>query len=399
VSLVSSSDQVGSEVDADEHAVLERAREISRDVLLANAPQYDETAQFPRANFDVMHEAGFIGCVVPKEYGGLGLRPPAYAEFLKILAKGCAATAGSFHMHNSVMVFLDMLATEEQKAHYYAEAVTHGHLFGSWGAEPGTSWAGKIALNTNFKQTDDGYTINGAKYFCSLGDGATYGLLYAVPAERAQEANIEDVLFFILAVDQPGVEIRDEWDPLGMRATVSKPVIMSDCVVPELGRVGQPGDVLRLPTEFYALGYSAFYQGIAEAAYDWALHHAKTRTVMPSNQPIGKFERIQRKIGSMSLRVHAGALAVQDAARRITSSDRSVAVATAMKAKAITTEVVLDVTGTAIEVAGGPGVIRGMLPERLMRDGRTAVLMVPAYDQCVETIARNELGYGVKEVQ
>ena len=377
-----------------------RAREIAQEVLAPNARRHDEAAVFPRENFDALHADGFIGVVVPRRYGGHELSPLAYSQFLKELAKGCASTAGSFHMHNASMRFIDALGTEEQKEHYFREAVEKGALFGSWGAEPTTSWAGKIALNTAFEEAEDGYRVTGAKYFCSLGDGASYGLLYAVPKDKAQQANIDDVQFFLADVAAPGVEIRDEWDPLGMRATVSKPLILDGAFVPELGRLGEPGGIKRIPTEFYSLGYASFYQGIAEAAYDWAIHHAKTRTIKPSNKPIGHFDRIQRKIGDMALSVHTGALAVEHAGRTMGSPSAGghAVLGSALRAKAITTTVALSVTSLAVEVAGGPGVIRGMPTERYYRDARTAVLMVPGYDQCVETIAKNELGFDTREL-
>jgi alkylation response protein AidB-like acyl-CoA dehydrogenase len=385
------------DLDDDERAVVELAREVSADVLAKNAARYDREAVFPAENFDALRAAGLVSVVVPKQYGGHALTPLAYSVFLKTLARGCPSTAGSFHMHNAVMRFLDVLGSEAEKAHWYAEAVA-GHLFGSWGAEPMTSWAGTIALNTAYVDAPGGYSINGAKYFCSLGEGATYGMLYAVAADKAAEANIDDVQFFIVDTRGDGVTIKDEWDTLGMRATVSKPVILENAFVPDIGRIGGPGGIRHIPSEFYALGYATFYQGIAEAAYAWALHHAKTRTTKPLNEPIGKFDRIQRKIGAMALSVHQGALAVEHAARRVGRPDQYGSLLAAMKAKAIATTTALDVTNLAIEVAGGPGALRAMPIERLFRDARTAVLMVPAYDQAVETIAQNELGYATREL-
>jgi alkylation response protein AidB-like acyl-CoA dehydrogenase len=386
------------ELEPYERAVVLKAREISAEVLAQNAARYDAEAIFPAENFEALRAEGMTGVVVPKQYGGLGLGALAYSHFLRALARGCASTAGSFHMHNAVMRFLGVLGTDEQKEHYYAEAVK-GHLFGSWGAEPTTSWAGTIALNTGYDDVDGGFQVNGSKYFCSLGDGASYGLLYAVRSAKVNGANLGDVQFFMANTDNPGVEIVDQWDPLGMRCTVSKPVLLKNCVLPTIARIGEPGGIRRIPSEFYALGYASFYQGIAEAAYAWALHHAQTRTTKPSNEPIGKFDRIQRKIGAMALSVHQGALAIEHAGRCMdrgaTPGDTLNAT---LKAKAIATTTALEVTNRAIEVAGGPGVLRGAPPERYLRDARTGTLMVPAYDQCVETISKNELGYSDREL-
>jgi alkylation response protein AidB-like acyl-CoA dehydrogenase len=382
-----------------ERAAIGKAEELSAEVLAKHAQRHDEEASFPTEGFDALRGEGLTGVTVPERHGGLDLRPPAYSLFLRTLARGCASTAGSFHMHNSAMRFLEILGDEEQHRHYFAEAVA-GRLFGSWGAEPATSWAGTIALNTGYEEVDGGYRINGAKYFCSLGEGASYGLLYAVPAASAQQANIDDVEYFVVEVESDGVEIVDDWDPLGLRATVSKPVVLKDCVVPAIARVGGPGGVHRVPTEFYGLGYASFYVGIAEAAYAWAVEYAQTRTTKPLNQPIGTYDRIQRKIGTMALDLHAAVLAVEHAARYMAweGADRFRTIVETMKAKAIATTSALSVTSLAIEVAGGPGALRGLPAERYYRDARTATLMVPAYDQSLETIAKNELGFAEREI-
>jgi alkylation response protein AidB-like acyl-CoA dehydrogenase len=393
----------GSGLTARDRELIERARELARETLEPNAARYDESAAFPVESFEALRAAGFFALVVPREYGGHGLGRLAYARVLKELAQGCASTAVSFHMHHAVVDFLDSFGTGEQKGHYYGAVTGRGALIGSWGAEPSTTWAGPIALSTHYRPVDGGYRVTGSKYFCSLGEGAAYGLLYAVAEDKVEGGTIADVQFFIVDVSDPGVDVRDEWDPLGMRATVSKPVILSDCFVPELGRVGRPGDITKVSTEFYSLGYATVYQGIAEAAFARAVRHAQTRTVRPSNQPIGSFERVQRKLGEASLAVHSGALAVDHAARvldeELPAGEPLARLHAALQAKAIATRVVLDVTRLAIEVAGGPGVIRGNVFERYLRDGHTAVLMVPAYDQCVTTIARQDLGFDARELQ
>jgi alkylation response protein AidB-like acyl-CoA dehydrogenase len=383
-----------------ERAAVEAARALAADVLGVNAAEYDAQASFPSANFDALREHGLTVVTVPERYGGLELRPHAYSLFLRTLARGCASTACSFHMHNSVMRFLDVLATEEQQEHYFGEAL-RGCLFGSWGAEPSTSWAGTIALTTGYEEVDGGYALSGQKYFCSLGEGAAYGLLYAVAAEAIERANIDAVQYFVVDVASPGVAIVDDWDPIGLRATVSKPVVLERCFVPQRGRIGAPGDVRKVPTEFYALGYASFYMGLADAAYAWALEYAQTRTTKPLNQPIGRFERIQRKIGEMSLHVHQGALAVEHAARYIgwEHAEPYQKLVAGLKAKAIATTSALTVTRVAIDLAGGPGVLRRFPAERYFRDARTATVMVPAYDHALETVAKNELGYAEREIR
>jgi alkylation response protein AidB-like acyl-CoA dehydrogenase len=388
----------------DERAVVADARRVAKEVLDANAEAYDRAAAFPEKNFAAMRERGFFGVTIPKSHNGRGLRAFAYSRFLKELAKGCAATAGSFHMHNTVMRYINILGTDDQKAFYFGEVLDHGCLFGSWGAEPTTSYAGEVAISTRYEETGDGYRINGKKYFCSLADGASYGQLFAVEQQKANsKSNLDDIQCFIIDARDPAVSIGSDWNPLGMRATVSNPISVEDYEAPEISKLGSPGDQLRFPlAEFFFLGDTTVYQGIAEGAYEWAVRYASTKKVGASKEPISQFDRIQRKIGEMSVAVRSGALAVDHAARIMDEvdanpelADERVHLSATLHAKALVIRVALQVTGLALEVAGGPGVFHGNPLERYHRDARTAVMMVPAYDQCIEGIAKLELGLGL----
>lgn len=381
-----------------ERDVIARAQWIANEVLSKNAERYDREAVFPVDNFEALRCAGLVGVTVPRQYGGLGMSLLGYILFLKALARGCPSTASSFHMHNVVMWFIDLIGTEEQKHLYFSEVVERGRLFGSWGAEPTTSFAGTVALSTEFREVAGGYEISGSKYFCSLAEGASYGLLFAVPEGRGHEANLREVQFFIVDAKSDGIEIESYWDPLGMRATVSKRIILRNCRVPAIARLGEPGAILRMPTERFALGYAAVYQGIAEAAFDFATRYANERTLKPSNVPIAHFERIQRKVGQMDVAICAGASVLEDAARTMVSTeDEGSRLQCAQRAKVVTTRVALTVTSLAMEVCGGSGAMRGNPVERYFRDARTATLMVPGYDQCIETLGKIALGMRVGE--
>lgn len=388
----------------DEQAVVADARGVAKEVLDPNAEAYDRAAVFPEKNFAAMRASEFFGVLIPKSHGGRGLRAFAYSRFLKELARACASTAGSFHMHNTTMRDIGILGTEDQQAFYFSEVLDHGCLFGSWGAEPTTSWAGEVTIGTKYKETGNDYCITGQKYFCSLGDGASYAALFAVDEESVNvKSNLASIQSFIIDARDSAVSIRNEWDPMGMRATVSKPVSITDYKAPKMAKLGNAGDRVRFSlAEFFFLGDSTVAQGIAEGAFEWAVRYANTKTIGKSKEPISQFDRVQRKIGEMSLAVHSSALAVDHAAHMIDQADahpelksEHVGLSAALHAKALATRVALQVTGLALEVAGGPGVLHGNPVERYHRDARTASMMVPAPDQSIEGIAKVKLGLGL----
>src|SRR5215468_4110137 len=119
--------------------IVERAAALTRAKIAPRAALYDREARNPVESWGDLRREGFLACAVPGTHGGMGLDRASYTAVIRTIARGCASTAMTLHMHSTVMRFIDALASQAQKRRYYAEVVERGKMFGSWGSEPAVS--------------------------------------------------------------------------------------------------------------------------------------------------------------------------------------------------------------------------------------------------------------------
>ncbi len=378
-------------LSAAQRAIVERAAGVTRDTIAPRAARYDREAVNPIESWRDVWEAGLLAMAVPERYGGLGLDMPTYAEVVRTIAKGCASTAMTIHMHSTVMRFIDALATEAQKRRYYAEVTERGRLFGSWGSEPALSFSRTLLMETTIRHHEGGWVIDGIKHFCTMTNGAGYYLVWCALDGMTDMAKALLVAF--VPGDTPGIETDGTWDTLGMRATYSPSVTFTHCVVARDAVIGDVGDPLKVGViEGFALGYAAIYLGIAQAALEFAVEYARQRVFKPDPLPIAHEPGVQRHVGELAVQLEAAGLVLAEAAAQWAEVDAPGRAILAAKAKYITTEAGLHATSKAIQLVGGRGAYKAHPVERAFRDLRTCTLMVPSVDRMLETVGKNALG-------
>ncbi len=373
---------------ADVVAVAER---LAREKLAPRAARYDREAVNPVDSWRDLHAEGLLAAAVPRAHGGLGLDMPAYIAVVRTLARGCASTAMTMHMHSTVMRFIDALGTEAQKARYFGEVVRHGKLFGSWGSEPAVSLSRTFLMETAIRRDGEGWVVDGVKHFCTMALGASY---YMVWCALDGEADMGKALLQALVpADTPGIATDGRWDTLGMRGTYSPSVTFTGVRIPLDAALGRPGSATQVGVvESFGLGYAAIYVGIAEAALAFACEYARQRVVRPENVSVAQDPTVQRHVGGLAVHLDAARLLLEDAAARWAAADVPERGWLANRAKYLATEVSLEVTSRVIQVVGGRGAYRDYPAERAFRDARTATLMPPTVDRMLEAIGKMALG-------
>jgi alkylation response protein AidB-like acyl-CoA dehydrogenase len=371
--------------------VVERAARLSRDVLAPRAARYDQDAVNPVESWRDLHREGLLAAGVPITHGGLGLDMATYVEVIRTLARGCASTAMTLHMHSTVVRFVATLGTESQKRRYFAEVVDHGRLFGSWGSEPAVSLSRTFHMETAIREAGDGWVVDGVKHFCTMALGASY---YMVWCARDGEGDMAKALMLALVpAGASGIATDGKWNTLGMRATYSPSVTLTGVRIPRDSALGGPGAAIQVGVvESFGLGYAAIYVGIAEAALDFALEYARKRVVKPDNVAVAQDPVVQRHVGDLVTHLDAARLVLMDGATRWEAAEIAERSNLANKAKCLATEVSLEVTSRVIQVVGGRGAYRDYPAERAFRDVRTATLMPPTVDRMLETIGKSALG-------
>jgi len=372
-------------------SLVDRVDRLTRERIAPRAAEYDQAGQNPVESWRDLWRAGFLAAAIPEAYGGLGLDMSTYIAAIRTIARGCASTAMTVHMHSTVLRFIGALGTDAQQRRYFDEVASHGRLFGSWGSEPAVSLSRTFLMETVIREDGPGYVVDGVKYFCTMALGASHYMVWCALDGGTDMS--KSLVLALVPADAPGIATDGKWNTLGMRATYSPSVTFTGVRVDREAVLGDPGAAIRVGVvESFALGYAAVYLGIAEAALAFAIDYAKKRVVKPENIAVAQDPAVQRHVGELSAHLDAALLVLADSAARWEAADVIDRGVLANKAKYLATEAGLDVTSKVIQLVGGRGAYKDYPAERAFRDLRTSTLMPPTVDRMLEGIGRSALG-------
>jgi alkylation response protein AidB-like acyl-CoA dehydrogenase len=215
-------------------ALIDKARRFGARVLAPRAAQHDRDATFPIENFRDMHPEGLLRICVPKEHGGLGASFRTYCLAAAELGRYCGATALSWNMHVCSTLWTGALADDlemsakERTEHnarrpaHYRRIVEGGAIYSQPFSEGGAAAAGAAAFGTEAKPVEGGFLVSGKKIFASLSGAADYYGILCTERAEGEQASRRNTLYLAVPADAPGVSVVGDWDPLGMRGTVSR---------------------------------------------------------------------------------------------------------------------------------------------------------------------------------
>ena len=372
------------------------ARRLAVERFAPRAEKHDREASFPFDDYDDLREAGLIALCVPERHGGLGASYETYCLVAEQLAYGNASTALTFNMHCLTMLMMGEVADamplsapardrhEKLRAQKFREVVERGVFYGQPHSEPVEHGQTDTALTvggrrfgTTARKVDGGYVVNGRKFFVSLAGAAPY---FATPAIRlGDEPWLERTLYLQVAKDTPGVTFQGDWDPMGMRATVSRDMVLENVFLPDDSEILPPGLFGAMYNAFPHLSpltFSATFLGLTQAAYDYAIAYLT-----------GKIPGASALQTEATAKGHALAemlFAVETARalyyRAISEARVDAPLAAVQRARAAHVTVqrsVVTVTQEAIRICGGRALLKRYPLERYARDARAGALMRP----------------------
>jgi alkylation response protein AidB-like acyl-CoA dehydrogenase len=370
------------------------ARELAA-AFAERADQHDRENSFPFDDFEDMRRSGYLGLTVPTELGGGGADLIELCEAQEALAEGAPATALAVNMH----LFTVGLAAElwrdskDEKVEFLLRAVAQGDLIvGSSISEAETGGNNFRHATTTVQRKDGGFLVNGRKIFCSLSpimSGFATHALYEHPDDGPM------IVHFMVLRDTPGLEIKDNWDAMGMRATGSNDVTMTDVFVPDdLVVMRRPAGVLDSfainSHRWFGLTFAAVYIGVAAGAYRYAVRHARERVRKPGTTPISHSPGVQFHVAEMETSLTAARAVVRQTAAELGSAPAATAqqLAKVLVAKHIATENAVHVVDTAMSVLGGLGYLKRTPLERVYRDVRAGKVHPPTGYDSLEIIGK-----------
>ncbi|MFM7531897.1 MAG: acyl-CoA dehydrogenase family protein, partial [Rubrivivax sp.] len=221
--------------------------------------EHDREATFPTRNWNDLRDMGFLGLCVPERFGGIGADYRTYMLVASRIAYYCGSTANTFNMHNANALWTagmldEMELSPEQRASHARNRAVHyanmlaGKIYAQPFSEGSAAAAGRAPFGTLARRTGSGFVLNGKKIFASLSGAADYyGVLCT---EDVPGANTSNTLFIAVPADAPGVKIVGDWDPLGMRATVSRTLLLHDVPVEATAEMMPSGVYIQAATQY-----------------------------------------------------------------------------------------------------------------------------------------------------
>jgi alkylation response protein AidB-like acyl-CoA dehydrogenase len=332
--------------------------------------EWDESQHFPIELFKKLGSLGLMGVLVPEEYGGSGFGYYEYVTAILELAKIDGSIGLSMAAHNSLCTgHILQFANETQKRKYLPKLATCEWL-GAWGlTEPNT---GSDAGNMRTVAVKEGeyYTLNGAKNFITHGKS---GDVAVVIARTGKVGDSHGMSAFIIERNTPGLSAGRKENKLGMRASETAEMIFSDCRVHESQLIGKEGDGFVQSLKVLdggRISIAALSLGIAEGAFEAALHYSKERHQF--NQPISSFQGISFKLAEMATKVEAAKLLTFRAAD-LKNKGLSVNRESAM-AKLYASEVAVEIANDGVQIFGGYGYTKDFPAEKYYRDAKLCTI-------------------------
>ncbi len=391
----------------DEEAELNAlARRIGKARFAPRAAEYDRDAKFPTENYKDMHEAGLLAISVPKEHGGFGAGFRAYATTAAEIGRYCGATALTWNMHVCSCLWSGPLSDDldmdeetrathlRRRAKHYERIVKDGAIFAQPFSEGGAAAAGVVPFSTSAKRVDGGWIINGKKIFASLSGSADYYGVLCGEMKPGERPSRKDTMYIAVPATADGVEVVGDWDPLGMRGTVSRTLLLKDVFV-EDDQALMPRGVYyqaasRWPHMFMTL--SPTYLGIAQAAFDFTVKYLRGEIPNTGPEKRRKFPTKQIAVAQMFVMLQqTKALWFQAVSEACADPSRE-QVLRAYAAQYTVMENANELAQLAIRTCGGQSMLKTLPLERLYRDSRCGSLMLPwTAELCLDRIGREAL--------
>jgi alkylation response protein AidB-like acyl-CoA dehydrogenase len=378
------------------------AAELGRSRFGPRAAGHDRDASFPLENYRDLRDSGLLGLCVPAERGGLGGDFTAFMLVAAEIGRHCGATALSFNMHVGATLWagpvadvLDLTAAEraDHEAHralHYERIARHGKVYAQPFSEGGAASAGKAPWGTKATRVEGGYLVSGRKLFATLAGVADYyGVLCTLDTPGASPS---DALYLAVPADAPGVSVTGDWDPLGMRATVSGDLQRREVFVRDSARLLPEGRLheamQRCPHMFATL--AATYMGIAQAAYDFTVQYL--RAELPGMPPVPRRMYPTKQLAVAQMRItleQARALFLQTAREARPDPDADARMRLLAGHYTIM-ESANALCTLAIRTCGGASMLKSLPLERLYRDSRCGSLMLPwTAELCLDQLGRD----------
>ena len=358
------------ELTDEQRLIRETARDFTDNEIVPVARENDRNERFDTELVQKMADMGFLGAIVSEEYGGRGLDYRTYGLIVEEIGRGDSSARTVVSVQTSLVCSsIERWGSEEQK-HAWLPKLCTGEALGCFGLTEPSSGTDAASLKTRATKLDGGWKLNGQKQWISLGNHAKVALIFA---QTDPEKGHRGLACFLVPTDSDGFSSGEIHGKLGLKASDTAELSLSDVEVPEEAMMGEIGDGFKVAMTALDSGRFSVASGcvgISQGCVNASVQYAKEREQF--GRPIASFQLVQAMLADMIVDTEAARGLVWKAGwlkdtGKPSTTETSIA-------KLFATEAAVRNANLAIQVHGGSGYVDDHPVERYLRDARVATL-------------------------
>ena len=350
--------------------ITDSARDFAERHIRPYVMEWDEAQYFPVELFREMGQHGFMGVLVPEEYGGSGLGYQEYISIIVEISRVCGSIGLSVAAHNSLCTnHILSFGNEEQKGKYLPKLAS-GEWIGAWGLTEANTGSDAGRMQCVAEEDGDYYVLNGSKNFITHGKSGNVAVIIARTGDLLDS---HGMTAFVIEHGTPGFSAGKKENKLGMRASETAELIFNNCRVHKSQILGNVGDGFIQSLKILdggRISIASLSIGIAKGAYDASVKYSQERHQF--GKPISSFQAISFKLAEMATKIEASELLTREAAR-LKMEGKKVIKISAM-AKYYASEAAVEISTDAIQIHGGYGYTKDYPVEKFFRDSKLCTI-------------------------
>jgi butyryl-CoA dehydrogenase len=355
------------ELTDEQRLIRETARDFADGEIVPRARENDRNEHFDTELVQKIADMGFLGAIVPEEYGGRGVDYRTYALIVEEIGRGCSAMRTVVSVVTSLVCSsIVRWGSEEQKQEWLPQLCS-GEALGCFGLTEPDTGSDAANLKTRAKQVDGKWRISGGKMWISLGNFSKLALVFA---QTDPEKKHKGLACFLVATGQPGFTTQEIHHKLGLKGSDTAELSLDDVEGDMMGEVGDGFKIAMSALDSGRYSVAAGCVGICQGSLEASIAYSKERTQF--DRPIGSFQLVQEMIADMVVQTEAARGLVWRAGwlkdqGKPSTTETSIA-------KLYATEAAVKCADLGIQVHGGSGYVDDYPVERYLRDARVTTL-------------------------
>jgi alkylation response protein AidB-like acyl-CoA dehydrogenase len=350
----------------EQKALREAARRFAQGCLAPMAAKVEQAGvEFPKEALSEMARNGFLGLDVPTEYGGQGLDTLTCGVILEELAASWfSSTIYAMNLATGPILAAGSPAQKEK----YLRGICRGDVVPAFVLTEPAGGSDAANITTRVSREGDGYVLRGQKIFITNAHRADVLVVFARSQPDAPRG--KGISIVLVEKGTPGLLIGQRFETMGHAANPIWEVVFDDCRVPRENLIGAEGEGFSyIQKDFGKIRatYGSRCVGVAQGALDYALQYANGREQF--GQTVASFQGIRFKVAELVSKIEAARQLSYRAAALADEGSADAPVAASM-AKIFASALAVEVTGEAMQLMGGHGLLRLHPIERMYREAK-----------------------------